>query len=148
MSSLSTTLEFWSVSAGGFQVSSQHLLDPGSCVVVISSCEESPTYPGGAVVEFVAPLERLAVREISARYLSEDARVQVTDLLHADKSMRMIDTLLARSSSTISREVSRNSIGREYYRPFDAQRHAIVLVHCGRRVATTSEASPADQAFT
>lgn len=27
---------------GGFQSSAQHLFDPGSCVVVISSCEEGP----------------------------------------------------------------------------------------------------------
>lgn len=83
------------------------------------------TYRGGAVFGFVAPLERLAVREISALYLSEDERVQVADLLHAGESMRAIATLLGRSPSTISREVSRNSIGREHYRPFDAQSHAV-----------------------
>jgi IS30 family transposase len=83
------------------------------------------TYRGGAVVGFVAPLERLALREISDRFLSEDERVRIADLLHSGKSMRDVASALGRSPSTIAREVARNSAGRDFYRPFDAQRHAV-----------------------
>lgn len=43
------------------------------------------TYRGGVVVGFVAPLERLAVREISERFISEDERIQIGDSLRAGK---------------------------------------------------------------
>ncbi|WP_210767064.1 helix-turn-helix domain-containing protein [Flavimobilis rhizosphaerae] len=83
------------------------------------------TYRGGAVVGLVPPLERHAVREISARFLSEGERIRIADLLHSGNSMREIAATLGRSTSTIAREVARNSIGRDHYRPFDAQRHSV-----------------------
>ncbi|UOE44307.1 IS30 family transposase [Agromyces larvae] len=83
------------------------------------------TYRGGVVVGFVAPLERLAVREISERFLSEDERIQIGDSLRAGKSMRTVARELGRSPSTIAREVARNSTGRDRYRPFEAHRHAV-----------------------
>ena len=83
------------------------------------------TYRGGVAVGFVAPLERLAVREVSDRFLSEDERVRIADLLRAGNSMRAVAAELGRAPSTIAREVSRNSTGRTQYRPFEAQRHAV-----------------------
>ena len=35
------------------------------------------TYRNGVVVGFVAPLDRLAVREVSSRYLSQDERIEI-----------------------------------------------------------------------
>lgn len=37
-------------------------------------------YRNGVVVGFVAPLDRLAVRQISTRYLSQDERIEIADL--------------------------------------------------------------------
>ena len=48
------------------------------------------TYRNGQVVGFVAPLDRLAVRPISARFLSEDERVQIGDLHRQGMSSRQI----------------------------------------------------------
>ena len=64
-------------------------------------------------------------REISPRYLSEDERVRIADLLRAGLGVRGIAAELERSPSTISRELRRNrdpSSGQ--YRPFAAQRLA------------------------
>jgi transposase, IS30 family len=41
------------------------------------------TYRHGQVAGFVPALERLAVRQISARYLSQDERIEIADLRHA-----------------------------------------------------------------
>ena len=54
------------------------------------------TYCDGRAVSFVAPLDRLAVREVSARYLSQDERFQIADLRHAGVSMRQIADQLGR----------------------------------------------------
>jgi hypothetical protein len=48
------------------------------------------TYRNGVVVGFVPPLERLAVREISPRFLSQDERIEIADLRHAGLSIRQI----------------------------------------------------------
>jgi len=73
---------------------------------------------------FVPPLDRLAVRQISTRYLSQDERIEIADLRRAGLSARTIAARLGRAPSTISRELRRNvSAGREY-RPFDAHRRA------------------------
>lgn len=84
---------------------------------------------------FVPPLERLAVREISARFLSQEERIQIADLRHARLSVRAIAERLGRSPSTISRELRRNGTKRTY-RPFDAHRRATVrrARHHHRRV--------------
>ena len=83
-------------------------------------------YRNGAVIGFVQPLDRLAVREISARYLSQDERITIADLRHAGFSMRQIATRIGRSASTVSRELRRNSDRRADYRPFGAHRQATV----------------------
>ena len=81
------------------------------------------TYRKGVVVGFVPPLDRLAVREISTWFLSQDERIQIADLRHAGLSIRQVADRLGRSPSTISRELRRNaSDGR--YRPFQAHRQA------------------------
>src|SRR5690349_25096975 len=67
------------------------------------------TYRNGEVVGFVAPLDRLAVREISSRYLSQDERFRIADLHRAGHSQRAIAAELGRDPSTISRELRRNA---------------------------------------
>jgi IS30 family transposase len=70
----------------------------------------------------------LEVRQISARFLSQDERVEIADLHHAGMSMRAIAARLGRAPSTISRELRRNAHPgrRGGYRPFDAHRRAAV----------------------
>jgi IS30 family transposase len=41
------------------------------------------TYRNGVVIGFVAPLDRLAVRETSPRYLSQDERIEIAHLRRA-----------------------------------------------------------------
>jgi IS30 family transposase len=81
------------------------------------------TYRNGQVTGFVPALERLAVREISARYLSQDERIEIADLRHAGLSIRQIADQLGRAPSTISRELRRNAMAGGY-RPFEAHRRA------------------------
>jgi transposase, IS30 family len=81
------------------------------------------TYRNGNVVGFVAPLDRLAVREISARYLTQDEPTEIADLHRTGLSIRQIAHQLGRSPSTISRELRRNGCA-SGYRPFDAHRRA------------------------
>jgi IS30 family transposase len=47
-------------------------------------------YRKGHAVGGVAPLDRLATREISPRYLSQDERIEIADLRHAGLSVRKI----------------------------------------------------------
>jgi hypothetical protein len=42
------------------------------------------------VTGFVPRLDRLAVREISGRFLSQDERIEIADLRHAELSIRQI----------------------------------------------------------
>lgn len=95
-------------------------------------------YRNGVVVGFVAPLDRLAVRQISSRYLSQDERIEIADLRKSGLSLRAIAVRLGRAPSTISRELRRNSVAGRGYRPFDAQRRATVrrARHHRRRVET------------
>jgi transposase, IS30 family len=96
------------------------------------------TYRNGVVVGFVPPLDRLAVREVSARYLSQDERIEIADLRQAGLSLRAIADRLGRAPSTISRELRRNAVAGRGYRPFDAHRRATVrrARHHRRRVDT------------
>ena len=153
---------------GGFYQRSQHFLDPGGCVVVVSSCEEGAgaasavgqasavvelrergwsilaaareigvsrttgnnwsrgynAYRRGQIVGFVPALERLAVRQISPRFLSQDERIEIADLRQAGLSIRQIALRLGRAASTVSRELRRNATRSRGYRPFDAHRRA------------------------
>lgn len=80
-------------------------------------------YRKGQIIGVVAPLDRLATREISSRYLSQNERIEIADLRHAGLSIRKIAEELGRAASTVSRELARN--GRKGgYRPFEAHRKA------------------------
>ena len=70
-------------------------------------------YRRGQVVGFVPALERLAVRRISPRFLSQDERIEIADLRHARLSIRQIAHRLGRAPSTVSRELRRNATGVE-----------------------------------
>lgn len=98
-------------------------------------------YRAGEVVGFVPALDRLEVREISARFLSEDERVQIADLHRAGVSGREIGRQLGRAPSTISRELRRNATADKGYRPFEAHRRATTrrARHHRRRVDTNVE---------
>jgi IS30 family transposase len=84
------------------------------------------TYRHGQVIGFVPALERLAVRQISSRFVSQEERIEIADLRHAGWSIRQIAQRLGRAPSTVSRELRRNAAGDGGYRPFDAHRRATV----------------------
>lgn len=81
------------------------------------------TYRAGQVTGFVPALERLVVREISSRYLSQDERIEIADLQLRGLSVREIGRRVGRAASTVSRELRRNT-GAGGYGPFDAHRLA------------------------
>ena len=97
------------------------------------------TYRHGQVVGFVPALERLAVRRISSRFVSQEERIEIGDLRHAGLSIRAIAQRLRRAASTISRELRRNAAGDGGYRPFEAHRRAATRRARGhrRRIETT-----------
>ena len=74
-------------------------------------------------VKVVPPLEPLAVRTISPRFLSEQERIQIADLASRGYGPTAIGKALTRSPSTISRELRRNLHTSGQYRPFHA--HAV-----------------------
>jgi IS30 family transposase len=82
------------------------------------------TYRNGVEVGFVPPLDRLAVRPISTRYLSQEERIEIADLRQSGLSLRAIASRLGRAPSTISRELRRNAVTGRGYRPFDAHHRA------------------------
>lgn len=71
-------------------------------------------------VKFVPPLEPLAVRTISSRFLSEDERIQIADLANRGLGPTAIGQVMGRAPSTISRELRRNLHPSGQYRPFHA----------------------------
>lgn len=71
-------------------------------------------------VKFVPPLEPSSTRLISPRFLSEDERVRIADLAAEGLGPTAIGAHLARSASTISRELRRNLHPSGQYRPFHA----------------------------
>lgn len=82
------------------------------------------TYRDGQVVGFGPALDRLEVREISARFLCEDERVPIADFHRGGVGMRKIACRLGRAPSTVSRELRRNATAKKGYRPFEAHRRA------------------------
>ncbi|MBX8686909.1 helix-turn-helix domain-containing protein, partial [Mycobacterium sp. 20091114027_K0903767] len=101
------------------------------------------TYRNGVEVGFVPPLDRLAVRQISPRYLSQEERIEIADLRRSGLNMRAIADRLGRAPSTISRELRRNAPAGRGYQPFDAHRRAIArrARHHQRRVDTNDHLS-------
>ncbi len=83
-------------------------------------------YRNGRVVGFVSPLDRLAVREVSSRYLSQDERIEIADLRQSGLSIRMIAARIGRAPSTVSRELRRDCVLGGRYRPYGAHREAVV----------------------
>ena len=64
-------------------------------------------------------------RVVSSRFLSENERMSIADLLHAGNSIRAIARQLGRNPATISREVRRNRDPKsEVYHPHQAERRA------------------------
>jgi len=79
----------------------------------------------GAVYEYAPVSAAEGPSEVSARYLSEDERVVIADGLRANVTLTDIAVGLGRSTSTISREMKRNSDpGTGRYRPSRAHRKA------------------------
>jgi transposase, IS30 family len=97
-------------------------------------------YRNGQVTGFVPALDRLAVRQISGRYLSQDERIEIADLRHAGLGVRQIADRLGRAPSTISRELRRNATA-SGYRPFEAHRRATAnrARQHRRRIETSGE---------
>lgn len=71
-------------------------------------------------VKVVPPLEPLALRPISPRFLSEEERIRIADLASRGAGPTEIAKTLGRSPSTISRELRRNAHESGQYRPFHA----------------------------
>ena len=99
------------------------------------------TYRGGKVVGFVPGRDRLAVRQISPRYLSQDERIEIADLRQTGLSIRQIADKIGRAPSTVSRELRRNGRRDGAYRPFEAHRWAVMrrARRHPRRVETNRE---------
>jgi transposase, IS30 family len=69
---------------------------------------------------------KVARREVSDRYLSEDERVRIADLRKAGAGVRAIAEQLGRAPSTVSRELRRNRDPESgQYRPFSAHKLAV-----------------------
>ena len=62
----------------------------------------------GALVIY-PPVKIIEERPRNPRYLSEQERIQIADLLAARMSVRSIAQQMGRAPSTISREIRRNS---------------------------------------
>lgn len=78
----------------------------------------------GQVIGFVEPSDRLAVKAISPRYLPQDERVLIADLLPERQRIRAITLEIDRAASTASRELARDGPRGGPYRPFDTYRRA------------------------
>jgi len=77
----------------------------------------------GTVVIY-PPVKIEPAKPRSARYLSEQERIQIADLLAAKMTVRGIAEQLGRAPSTISREIRRNSGLDGRYRPHQAEQAA------------------------
>jgi hypothetical protein len=91
----------------------------------------------GALVMY-PPVKIDQARPRSPRYLSEQERIRIADLLAARVSVRGIAQELGRAPSTISREIRRNRGSDGRYRPHHAE-HAARRRACRprqRRIAT------------
>jgi IS30 family transposase len=99
---------------------------------VLNTAGEAVHYP---------PVKITPAKPRSPRYLSEDERIVIADLLGTGRTIRVIARELGRSPSTVSREVRRNSDPHGRYRPEHAEHAARARAHRprGRRVAADAE---------
>ena len=107
----------WSIAAAGREVGA-------SRSAASNWAHGYKTYRNGQAIGFVEPLDRLAVKAISPRYLSQDERIEIADLRQQGLSVRAIAHRVGRAPSTVSRELHRNARADGDYRPFDAHRQA------------------------
>jgi IS30 family transposase len=77
----------------------------------------------GALVIY-PPVKITEAKPRSPRYLSEQERIQIADLLASNTSIRGIAEQMGRSPSTISREIRRNRDSDGRYRPHHAEQAA------------------------
>jgi IS30 family transposase len=77
----------------------------------------------GALVNY-PPVKMIIPRTRSPRYLSEQERILIADLLAAKTTVRGIAAALGRAASTVSREIRRNSDPDGRYRPHHAEQAA------------------------
>ena len=77
----------------------------------------------GALVIY-PPVKITEAKPRSPRYLSEQERIQIADLLAANTSVRGIAAQMGRAPSTISREIRRNRDSDDHYRPHHAEQAA------------------------
>jgi transposase, IS30 family len=92
---------------------------------IVKSKNRRYTFDGVLVWELPGHPKPLEQRVISARFLSVEERIEIADLHREGRSVREIARQLARSPSTISRELRRNAHpGSGDYRPWAAQRRA------------------------
>ena len=89
--------------------------------------------PPGALVIY-PPVKIEESRPRSPRYLSEQERIRIADLLAAKTTVRGIAEQLGRAPSTISREIRRNGEPDGRYRPHHAE-------HAARRGVQAAQAT-------
>ena len=77
----------------------------------------------GEVLHY-APVKIMAAKPRSPRYLCEEERVMIADLLAAGDGVRAIGRKLGRAAATISREIRRNRDKDGRYRPHHAEQAA------------------------
>ena len=77
----------------------------------------------GELVQY-PPVKIAVIGPRSTRYLSEQERVVIADLLTRGKSIRAIAAEIGRSASTVSREIKRNGDPGGRYRPHHAEHTA------------------------
>lgn len=92
-------------------------------------------------VKFVPPLEPLAARTISPRFLSEAERIQIADLASRGLGTTAIGQALGRAPSTISRELRRNLHASGQYRPFHAHSAAATRRRRSRPLKLSTDAA-------
>jgi IS30 family transposase len=100
----------------------------------------------GALVIY-APVKIKEARPRSPRYLSEQERIQIADLLAEETTVSGIAEQLGRAPSTISREIRRNSGPDGRYKPHHAERAARLRAARPRkrRIAIDTELAEAVQ---
>jgi IS30 family transposase len=96
-------------------------------------------------VKFVPPLDPLAVRTISPRFLSEGERIEIADLASRGLGPTAIGHALGRAPSTISRELRRNLHASGQYRPFHA--HSVAATRRRRARPLKLSADPGLRSF-